>query len=46
MMKGGGVMNLKAGEGTDEWEIALALSEGLIECGDTYDSNKIALKYL
>lgn len=26
MMKGGGVMNLKPGEGTDEWEICLALS--------------------
>jgi len=25
MMEGGGVMGLKSGEGTDEWEISLAL---------------------
>jgi len=24
-MEGGGVMGLKSGEGTDEWEISLAL---------------------
>ncbi len=39
-------MNLRPGEGTDEWQIGLALSEGLIECGDSYDSNIIAMKYL
>lgn len=42
MMKGGGVMNLKSGQGTDEWEICLSLSEALIESNGVYNSNKIA----
>jgi hypothetical protein len=46
MMKGGGVMNLRPGEGTDEWEICLSLCEGLLEGGGAFSSNRIASKYL
>ena len=46
MMKGGGVMNLKSGECTDEWEICMALSEALLEGNGRYDPNLVAKKYL
>ena len=46
MMRGGGAMGLKGGQGTDEWEICVALSEGLIEGKGNYDNNIIAQKYL
>ena len=42
MMKGGGVMNLKSGECTDEWQISMALSEALIEGKGRYDQNLVA----
>jgi ADP-ribosylglycohydrolase len=46
VMEGGGVMNLKSGEATDEWEICLALSEGLNNCKGVYNHSIIAGKYL
>ena len=46
MMNGGGTMGLKGGQGTDEWEICLALSEALIEGRGNYCSNIVASKYL
>lgn len=39
-------MNLKSGEGTDEWEIALSLCEGLLDGKGKYDVNKVAARYL
>ena len=42
LMKGGGAMNLKSGECTDEWEISLALSEALISGKGRYSQDAVA----
>ena len=46
MMEGGGVMGLRAGEGSDEWELNVALAEGLLEGKGKYNRDAIANKYV
>jgi len=45
-MEGGGVMNLRAGEGSDEWELNVALSEGLLAGKGQYKRKSITEKYI
>jgi ADP-ribosylglycohydrolase len=46
LMEGGGTLGLRPGEGTDEWELNVALAEGLLAGKGTYNSNLITAKYL
>ncbi len=42
LMEGGGVMGLLPGEGSDEWELNVALAEGLLAGRGSYHARLIA----
>ena len=46
LMEGGGVLGLRPGEGSDQWELNVALAEGLLAGKGAYKRNLITDKYL